>query len=74
MAAERRGPASHRIVENLEHGAAQIVGTGEGRPEGTQDIAALRAEIDDAVRKANGLVNEINKKWPFARDPEVKLP
>lgn len=42
--------------------------------EGTQDIAALRAEIDDAVRKANALVNEINKKWPFARDPEVKLP
>lgn len=41
---------------------------------GTQDIARLRAEIDDAVRKANGLVNEINKKWPFARDPEVKLP
>ncbi len=42
--------------------------------EGTQDIAALRAEIDDAVRKANALVNEINKKWPFKRDPEVKLP
>lgn len=42
--------------------------------DGTQDIASLRAEIDDAVRKANALVNEINKKWPFARDPEVKLP
>jgi phospholipid/cholesterol/gamma-HCH transport system substrate-binding protein len=42
--------------------------------EGTQDIASLRAEIDDAVRKANALVNEINKKWPFAREPEVKLP
>jgi phospholipid/cholesterol/gamma-HCH transport system substrate-binding protein len=42
--------------------------------DGTQDIARLRAEIDDAVRKANSLVNEINKKWPFARDPEVKLP
>lgn len=42
--------------------------------EGTQDIVRLRAEIDDAVRKANALVNEINKKWPFARDPEVKLP
>lgn len=42
--------------------------------EGTQDIAKLRAEIDDAVRKANALVNEINKKWPFKRDPEVKLP
>ena len=42
--------------------------------DGTQDIAKLRTEIDDAVRKANSLVNEINKKWPFARDPEVKLP
>ena len=42
--------------------------------EGTQDIARLRAEIDDAVRKASALINEINKKWPFARDPEVKLP
>jgi phospholipid/cholesterol/gamma-HCH transport system substrate-binding protein len=42
--------------------------------DGTQDLAALRVEIDDAVRKANTLVNEINRKWPFARDPEVKLP
>lgn len=42
--------------------------------EGTQDIAQLRTEIDDAVRKANDLVNEINRKWPFARNPEVKLP
>ncbi len=42
--------------------------------DGTQNIAQLRAEIDDAVRKANDLINEINKKWPFAREPEVKLP
>lgn len=42
--------------------------------EGTQDIASLRAEIDDAVRKANALIDDINKKWPFAREPEVKLP
>ncbi|MBW8363482.1 MAG: MlaD family protein [Rhizobium sp.] len=42
--------------------------------DGTQDLAQLRTEIDDAVRKANDLINEINKKWPFAREPEVKLP
>jgi phospholipid/cholesterol/gamma-HCH transport system substrate-binding protein len=41
---------------------------------GTQDIAKLRAEIDDAVRKANTLINKINNIWPFAREPEVKLP
>jgi len=42
--------------------------------EGTQDIATLRAEIDDAVSKANALVNKINRMWPFASEPEVKLP
>jgi len=41
---------------------------------GTQDIASLRAEIDDAVRKANALIDDINRKWPFAHEPEVKLP
>lgn len=42
--------------------------------DGTQDLARLRSEIDDAVRKVNGLVNEINRMWPFAREPEVTLP
>ena len=42
---------------------------------GTEDLDKLRAEIDDAVRRASDLVNEINSKWPFARDnTEVKLP
>jgi len=41
----------------------------------TQDLGQLRSEIDDAVRHASSLVNEISKKWPFApKTPEVKLP
>lgn len=41
----------------------------------TQDLGQLRSEIDDAVRRASSLVNEISKKWPFApKTPEVKLP
>jgi len=42
----------------------------------TQDLGQLRTEIDDAVRQASSLVNEISKKWPFARakQQEVKLP
>lgn len=38
------------------------------------DLALLRVEIDDSVRKVNHLINEINRKWPFAREAEVKLP
>ena len=41
----------------------------------TQDLGQLRVEVDDAVRRASELVNEISQKWPFKGDaPEVKLP
>jgi phospholipid/cholesterol/gamma-HCH transport system substrate-binding protein len=42
--------------------------------EGTSDLAALRAEAESSLRKVEHLVNEINRKWPFARDTEIKLP
>jgi phospholipid/cholesterol/gamma-HCH transport system substrate-binding protein len=44
--------------------------------EGTADLGALRGEVDATVRKVESLVDEVNRKWPFARDPresELKL-
>lgn len=40
----------------------------------TKDLGALRAEVDASLRKVSQLVDEINRKWPFARDKEIKLP
>jgi len=40
----------------------------------TTDLGALRAEVDASLRKVEALVDEINRKWPFARDTELKLP
>ena len=40
----------------------------------TADLGALRAEVDATLRKVESLVDEINRKWPFARDTELKLP
>jgi phospholipid/cholesterol/gamma-HCH transport system substrate-binding protein len=42
--------------------------------EATNDLGALRAEVEKSLRKATQLVEEINRKWPFARDSEIKLP
>ena len=39
----------------------------------TQDLGALRREVDATVRKVEQLVDEVNRKWPFARDTELKL-
>ena len=39
----------------------------------TTDLGALRSEVDATVRKVEQLVDELNRKWPFARDTELKL-
>jgi len=51
---------------------AQIVAT-NARMAST-DLGALRAEVELSLRKVGQLVDEVNRKWPFARDVEIKLP
>jgi len=38
------------------------------------DLAALRAEVEASLRKVTGLIDEINRKWPFERKTEIRLP
>ena len=41
----------------------------------TEDLGALRGEVDASLRKLNRLVDEINRKWPFGQaKQEIKLP
>jgi phospholipid/cholesterol/gamma-HCH transport system substrate-binding protein len=37
------------------------------------DLGTLRAEVESSLRRIDHLVNEINRKWPFARETELKL-
>ena len=37
------------------------------------DLGTLRAEVESSLRKVEHLVDEISRKWPFARDTELKL-
>jgi phospholipid/cholesterol/gamma-HCH transport system substrate-binding protein len=44
--------------------------------EATTDLGLLRAEVDATVRKVEQLVDQVNRKWPFAKDAgasELKL-
>lgn len=40
----------------------------------TDDLDALRNEVEASLRKISSLVEEVNRKWPFVRDRELKLP
>jgi len=66
---EARG--SLKRVDGLLADAQVIAGNAKVA---TADLGALRAEVDATLRKVESLVDEINRKWPFARDTELKLP
>lgn len=40
----------------------------------TTDLGVLRAEVDASLRRIQDLIDEISRRWPFARDTELKLP
>ena len=40
----------------------------------TTDLGSLRTEVETSLRNVDRLINEVNRKWPFARDTELKLP
>jgi phospholipid/cholesterol/gamma-HCH transport system substrate-binding protein len=45
--------------------------------EASTDLGALRTEIDANVRAVESMIQQLQRRWPFARDPreaEVRLP
>lgn len=40
----------------------------------TSDLGTLRGQVDANMRKIEGMINELNRKWPLAHDSQVKLP
>ena len=40
----------------------------------TADLGSLRAQVEASLRNVDALILEVNRKWPFARNTEVKLP
>jgi phospholipid/cholesterol/gamma-HCH transport system substrate-binding protein len=52
----------------------EVQGVGANVRSATADLGPLRADVEANLRKIESLINEINRKWPFARDTEIKLP
>jgi phospholipid/cholesterol/gamma-HCH transport system substrate-binding protein len=40
----------------------------------TQDLGSLRGEVEDNLRKIEDLINDLNRKWPFAKERKIELP
>ena len=52
----------------------EVQGVGANVRAATADLGPLRADVEANLRKIESLINEVNRKWPFVRDTEIKLP
>jgi phospholipid/cholesterol/gamma-HCH transport system substrate-binding protein len=61
-------------LQKVDGVLAEAQAVGANAKNATQDLGRLRGEVDASLRKVNRLVDEINRKWPFKQDTEIKLP
>ena len=40
----------------------------------TQDLGSLRGDVEANLRKIEDLINDLNRKWPFAKERKIELP
>ena len=61
-------------LQKLDAVLVEAQGVAANTREATTDLTALRAEVEASLRRVDGLILDLNRRWPFARDAEVKLP
>jgi len=63
--------ANLKRVDGILRDAQEVSGNAKSA---SSDLRALRAEVDASLRKVSAVLDEINRKWPFKRDTEIRLP
>jgi phospholipid/cholesterol/gamma-HCH transport system substrate-binding protein len=58
-------------VDGILRDAQEVSGNAKSA---SADLRALRAEVDASLRKVSAVLDEINRKWPFKRETEIRLP
>jgi phospholipid/cholesterol/gamma-HCH transport system substrate-binding protein len=61
-------------LQKVDAVLVEAQGIASNTREATTDLGVLRGEVESSLRKVDGLINDINRKWPFARDTDIKLP
>lgn len=62
------------VLLNAQKVSADAATITDNAAKASVDLDTLRADVDASLRNVQGLVDDINRKWPFARDREITLP
>jgi len=55
------------VIVNAQGISADVKGA-------TTDLGALRADVESSLRQIEQMINDINKRWPFAKKTPLTLP
>lgn len=61
-------------LANVQAVANDLKGISAGVKDATADLGVLRSEVDESIRKVNRMLGELDRKWPFSNEPQIKLP
>lgn len=65
---------ARNTLKNVDAVLAEAQAVGSNARLASTDLGRLRAEVEASLRALSQLADEVNRKWPFARDTELKLP
>ncbi|MES2936960.1 MAG: MlaD family protein [Pseudomonadota bacterium] len=53
---------------------AEAQAVGSNLRSGTADLGSLRSEVEANLRKIEDMINDLNRKFPFAKERKIELP
>lgn len=60
-------------LQKVDAVLAEAQGIAANTRTATTDLDVLRAQVESSLRKVDSLVNDINRRWPFARETAIEL-
>ncbi|QHE87046.1 MlaD family protein [Hydrogenophaga sp. BPS33] len=61
-------------LQKVDAVLVEVQGVASNTRDATGDLGTLRGEVEASLRKVESLINDINRRWPFTRESEIKLP
>ena len=65
---------TRKSMSKVDSVLADLQVVGSNTKEASTDLGALRAEVESNLLRLQSALNDLQRKWPFAHKPNLKLP
>ena len=65
---------ARQSLKKMDAVLVEAQGIGSNVNSATRDLGQLRTEVEANLRKIEAMMTDLQRKWPFARQPELQLP